>query len=236
MSKASSIVIQDHELNTGAIQPDNNSTTETSTHQDNPINNENQCYNDEQFWQRLISFDPCKFSKMIVYLLEEYGTAEACNRFDVGNTIEFIIGDFLKDCGFKVLELPNAKRFDIEIVNYKKLSIKYSSTGNIKLHNSNGCMNKDISMQDTILLTPTKLYLISNALLCKNNIDINDYIKNTNDGLELKRKLLTKLEKENYLYMYDINISYNKTQCKNRLCSKTFFSRFKEEYELSLKQ
>ena len=226
-----SIVIQHHDLmNTGAIQPDNSSTTETSTHQDNPIT-------DEQFWQGFISsFDPCEFCKMIVYLFEEYGTAEACNRFDVGNTIEFIIADVLKGCGFKVLELPNAKRFDIEIVNYKKLSIKYTNTGNIKLHNSNGCINKDIEIKDTILLTSDKLYLISNDLLCKNNIDINDYIKNTHDGLQLKRKLLTKLNKENYRYMYDIDISYNKTQCKNRLCSKTFFSKFKEEYALSLKQ
>ena len=72
----------------------------------------------------------------IKYLLKQFGTSEPCNRFDVGNSIEFIIGNYIKCCGFKVLELPNAKRFDIEILNYKKLSIKYSSTSDITLHNS----------------------------------------------------------------------------------------------------
>jgi len=173
----------------------------------------------------------------IEYLLEQFGTKEPCNRFDVGNSIEFIIGDYIKSCGFKVLELPNAKRFDIYIYNYKKLSIKYSSTGDITLHNSNSSINKDIDMKDTILLTPDKLYLITNTELCKNNININinDYTKNTGDSLKLKRKILKELEKKNYPYIYDINIKHNKKEGKNRLCSKIFYSKFNEEYKLSLK-
>ena len=89
-------------------------------------------------------------------------------------------------------------------------------------------------MKDTILLTPDKLYLITNTELCNNNININDYIKNTGDSLKLKRKILKELDKR-YPYTYDINIKHDKKECKNRLCSKIFYSKFIEEYKLSLK-
>jgi hypothetical protein len=157
---------------------------------------EKQCSNDEEFWQGLIMLDLNLLKSPIEYLLEQFGTKEPCNRFDVGNSIEFIICDYIKSCGFKVLELPNAKRFDIDIDNYKKLSIKYSSTGDITLHNSNSSINKDINMKDTILLTPDKLYLITNTELCKINININDYIKNTGDSLKLNRIMLKELYKK----------------------------------------
>ena len=157
---------------------------------------EKQCSNDEDFWQGLITLNLNLLKSPIEYLLEQFGTKEPCNRFDVGNSIEFIIGDYIKSCGFKISELPNAKRFDIDIDNYKKLSIKYSSTGDITLHNSNSSINKDIDMKDTILLTPNKLYLITNTELCKNNINIKDYTKNTGDSFKLKRKILKELEKK----------------------------------------
>jgi hypothetical protein len=191
--------------------------------------------NDEEFWNGLIMLDINSLKGPIEYLLGQFGTKEPCNRFDVGNSIEFIIGDYIKSCGFKVFELPNAKRFDIDIYNYKKLSIKYSSNGDITLHNSNSSINKDIDMKDTILLTPDKLYLITNTELCKNNININDYTKNSGDSLKLKRKILKELEKKNYPYIYDINIKHDKKECKNRLCSKIFYSKFIEEYKFSLK-
>jgi hypothetical protein len=169
------------------------------------------------------------------FVLEEYGTTLPCNRFDVGNYIEFTIGDYIKSCGFKVLELPNAERFDIKIHKYKKLSIKYSSTGYITLHHSNSSINKDMDMKDTLLLTPAKLYLITNTELCKNNININDYTKNTGDSLKLKRKILKELEKQNYPYIYDINIKHNKKECKNKLCSKIFYSKLCEESQKNIK-
>lgn len=167
--------------------------------------------------------------------VKEFGTKEPCNRFDVSNSIEFIISDYIRYCGFTVLEIPNAKRFDIDIGNYKKLSIKYSSTGDITLHNTNSSINKDVDMKDTILLTPDRLYLITKNELCKNNININIYIKNTGDSLKLKRIALKKLQQKKYPYIHDINIKHNKKECKNRLCSKIFYSKFIEEYKSSLK-
>ena len=192
-----------------------------------------QSYSDEEFWNIIIKTNPNKIKNKIEYLLEQFGTKEPCNRFDVGNSIEFIICDYIKTGGLTVLELPNAKRYDIDIDidNYKKLSIKYSSVGDITLHNSNSSINKDINMRDTFLITPHKLYLITNTELYKNNIVINDYIDNAGDSLKLKRKILKELEKKKYPYIYEINIKVNKEKCKHRLCSKIFYEKFKEEYE-----
>lgn len=196
---------------------------------------EKQCSNDEEFWQGLIRLDLNLLKSPIEYLFEQFGTKVPCNRFDVGNTIEYIFVNYIRTCGFKVSESPNAKRYDMDIDNYKKLSIKYSSTGDITLHNSNSCINKDFDMKDTILLTPEKLYLITNTELCKININIKYYIKNAGDSLKLQRKILKELEKKNYRYIFDINIKHNKKEGKNRLCSKIFYSKFIEEYNLSLK-
>lgn len=188
-------------------------------------------FTDHQFWNRFISCNMIEkeIKNKVEYLLLEFGTKEPCNRFDIGNCIEFIINDYLLNIGFQLSELPNAKRYDVDINNYKKLSIKYSSSGNIKLHNSLGS-NQDECMKDTILLTPNKLYLITNEELEKYRIDLKIYLKNTKDGLELKRSLLTILNKKKYSFIYEININHNKEFCKNRLCSKLFYRQFLQEY------
>jgi hypothetical protein len=186
--------------------------------------------NDEEFWKGLTMNDLNMLKKPIEYLLEQFGTGEPCNRFDVGNSIEFLIGDYLRVCGFKVLQLPNTRRFDLDIENYKKLSVKYSSSGDITLHNSNSSINKDLVMKDTMLLTPDKLYLITNDELCRHNININEYIQNKGDSLKLKRAILKVLQGQNYPYIYDMNIIHDKKKCKNRLCSRIFYSKFFEEY------
>ena len=105
---------------------------------------------DNYFWENIINSNLLAIVKnKIEYLLNEFGTFEPCNRFDVGNTIEFILNDHIVESGFKVNELPNAKRYDVDVENYKKLSIKYSSGGEITLHNSNSCVNTDLEMKDT---------------------------------------------------------------------------------------
>ena len=140
----------------------------------------------------------------------------------------------LHACNLDVIEKSNSKRIDICIYNYE-LSIKYSKSGAITLHNSNSCINKDISFTDLLLLTPKKIYLITNEILRKKNIDINNYLKNTGDSLKLKRSLLTYLSQIQYEYMIDIDIQVNQEESKNTLCSKVFYKHFSIEYEQSLK-
>ena len=166
----------------------------------------------------------------IKYLLDEFGTKEPCNRFDVGNCIEYILCELLNECGLKTQSLPNAKRIDLNILRYGCLSIKYSSVGDITLHNSNSCINKDENFNDTLLMTLNKIYLLTNKSLINNKININEYLKNTGDSLKLKRTILKKIENNNYPYIIDFNIKTNKELCKNRLTSRLFYEKMSEEY------
>lgn len=65
---------------------------------------------DKLLWETIISNndDLQECQNQIEYLLQEFGTKEPCNRFDVGNVIEFIIADYLKSLNFIITELPNA--------------------------------------------------------------------------------------------------------------------------------
>jgi len=185
-----------------------------------------------QLWENISKhrndLQECVINK-VEYLLNEFGTREPCNRFDVGNSIEFIISDFLKKIGYEVIELPNAKRVDMYISNYGDLSIKYSSIGDITLHNSNGCVNKDEHMTDLLLLTKEHICLLTNDATHIYGINLCAYIENTGDGLKLKRKILKQLKINNYPYL--MNIHMNSESCKHRLCSKIFYQAFNAEYE-----
>ena len=195
------------------------------------INNET-TITDTEFWTTLISNSGLleEMKAEIEFLLHQYGTVLPCNRFDVGNCIEFAINRLIKMNNFQTLQLPNAKRVDIEILNYKKLSIKYSSCGDITLHNSNSTINTDLQMKDTLLLTGEKLYLLTQDEFEKYNINIDSYLKNTGDSLKLKRKILTYLDSINYPFVYFINIVYIKDECQNNLCSELFYKHFLEQF------
>jgi hypothetical protein len=196
----------------------------------------NECiFTDIVLWNIIKNTNFESLINKLEYLLNEFGTKEPCNRFDVGNVIEFIVSDFITENGLKVEELPNAKRIDLCINDSYPLSIKYSSTGDITLHNSNSCINKDIKMTDLLLLTLDGLFLITNKQLLIHNIDINNYLKNHGDSLKLKRTLLSVLKKENYPYYIKININIDKKKCKNRLTSKVFYKQFNNEYLESIK-
>ena len=208
-----------------------NTKTNTKTNTHSNDTNEHNILNDQKFWDIFCSLDLEDLKKKVEYTLKEFGTSEPCNRFDVGNAFEFMLADLIKESGLKISELPNARRYDLSIENYKKFSIKYSSSGDITLHNSNSSINKDLEMKDTILLTPEKIYLITKEQLLLNEISISDYVENAGDSLKLKRKILTQLNKNNYPFIIVININHNKKECKNRLCSKVFYECLLKEFK-----
>ena len=174
------------------------------------------------------------FQGKVEYLLHEFGTSQHCNRFDVGNSIESLIIDILKKNGATVKHLQHEKRYDLQITinnkNSRKLSIKFTSSGDIKLHNSNNSVNKDMKMKDTIIITLDKLILISDETLTEHNISLTNFLVNKGDGLSLKRTALKELQKKNYPHIYDLKINYDKTTCKNRNCYELFLTQFLMEY------
>ena len=194
---------------------------------------DNIMFTDNEFWAKLVNNRKClkNVKEQVEYLLQEFGTTLPCNRFDVGNTIEFILNDLIEDTGFDIIEMPNSKRFDVNVKNYMKISIKYSSSGYITLHNSHGVINKDEQMQNTLLLTPEKMYLLKVDALERYGVYICEFLKNTGDGLKLKRSILSKINSSMYPYVYNMNLSIDKDNCKHRLSSKVFYKEFKKEFE-----
>jgi len=176
----------------------------------------NEKLTDRVLWDSIKNKNTNLYTNKIKYLLSEFGTSQPCNRFNVGNTIEFIMTEFLIDSGYSIEELTNAKRVDLCINGTYPISIKYSSTGSITLHNSNSCINTDMKL--------------TNSLLLEYKIQIHNFLKNTGDSLKLNRNLLKLLEKIRYPYMMDFDITTDKKKCNNRLCSKLFYHHFNLEY------
>lgn len=166
------------------------------------------------------------FERRCLYMFSEFGTSLQCNRFDVGNCIEYNFAETLQENGFKVEKKPNAKRIDIDIVDYDKVSLKYTSSGDIKLVNSLG-ENKEMSLEKTVIITPTSLWLISEDLLKHFGIDAKEYLFNTKDGISLRRKLLSKLAQTDYPFRRDINIEFDRKMCRNRQCSEIIWEHVK---------
>lgn len=187
--------------------------------------------NVDTFWSQLEKVDTSKFQRYCKHILSVYGTSLRCNRFDVGNCIEFSFADYmLRSIGFDVEKLPNADRYDILVKNYGHLSIKYSSSGPIKLHNSLGG-NKDMNFKDTVMITPTMMYLLVETKLKELGIIISDYLENTKDGLSLKRGILKNLEKAKYPFMMMIDIQVDKRTCQNKQCAEVVYNFIREQLQ-----
>tara|TARA_B100001142_G_C14276303_1_gene632983 strand:+ start:268 stop:975 length:708 start_codon:yes stop_codon:yes gene_type:complete len=189
---------------------------------------------DDILWQNLLEGRATylqDFQDKARYILKNYGTSLPCNRFDVGNSLEFLLGDYIRNCGMTVDQLPNAKRIDITVNQTYGLSIKYSSSGDIKLHNSNNCVNTDMCMTNLILMTPEKVYLITNENLADHGINVNDYLKNTGDALSLKRNILTQFRKTDFPYNFDIDFKIEKSECEHKSCAEVFYRQAMADFE-----
>jgi hypothetical protein len=184
----------------------------------------------ESFWSQFTKVDVSKFQRFCKHILSEYGTSRACNRFDVGNCIEFSFADdMLKQIpGSDVEKLPNALRYDIHIKGHGHLSIKYTSSGDVRLHNSLG-ENKDMSVKDTMIITPNAMYLLVDTKIQEFGVSIADYLLNKGDALVLKRKLLKDLEKVKYPFMRKINIQVDRRDCKHNQCSEVLYRFIKDQ-------
>ena len=187
----------------------------------------------KNFVDKLKNQDKTEYKKLMVHLLEEYGTALHCNRFAIGNCHEYAIEDLVRATGLTVQNLQNEKRYDLNIKEFGYLSIKYSSTGDIKLHNSNNVSNKDMSMVDTLLVTPTHWWVLTGEEMNKVGVDVKNYLKNTDDGLQLKRTILTELGKKEYPHVFAHCIEVDKKKCKHKETSRVFYDAIKEQLAAS---
>jgi len=181
------------------------------------------------FIKTLHDADKTKYSTLMKYLMSEYGTALRCNRIAIGNCNEYAIADVVRGTGLVVTEMQNATRVDQEIVGLGRYSIKYSGSGDIKLHNSNNVANTDTSMHNTLLVTPDEWWYLTPEEMTLVGVNHKEYLKNTGDGLVLKRTILTKLRSEGYKHFFCFDIAVDKKQCKNKETSKVFYNNIKAQ-------
>jgi len=182
-----------------------------------------------KFMQTLKAADKTKYSTLMKHLMLEYGTALHCNRFAIGNCNEYAIADLVRSTGLEVTEMQDASRVDQEVKGLGKYSIKYSGSGDIKLHNSNNISNTDMSMHNTLLVTPDEWWYLTPDDMAAVGINYKDYLKNTGDGLALKRTILSALKAVKYLHFFAFDIIVDKKQCKNKETSKVFYDAIKAQ-------
>ena len=183
--------------------------------------------NPTRFMQILKGADKTKYKTIMNHLMTEFGTALHCNRFAIGNSNEYAIADLVSSTGLKVTEMQNATRVDQSVEGLGEYSIKYSSSGDIKLHNSNNTANTDMSMHDTLLVTPDEWWFLRPSEMSAVGVDFKLYLKNTGDGLTLSRSILTKLKQASYTNFFTFDTKIDKKSCKNKETSRIFYDAIK---------
>ena len=164
------------------------------------------------------------------YFLREFGYSKPCNRFAGGNVNEYLVRDLLVEQGYQVEVLTNNARVDMKVVGVPSpISLKYSSGGDIKLHNSMNTLNKDVEMANSLLTTPKEWWFLSKDDMLEVGVDVTSYIKNTSDGAALKASVLTALRKKNYPHMFPFALDTNKETCKGRDCAEIMYEYIKAQ-------
>jgi hypothetical protein len=187
-----------------------------------------------EFMRLLKEADKSDYIMYMQYLMLTYGTSLHCNRFAIGNSHEYAIARLIRRTGLNVTETQNAARVDQSVEGLGKYSIKYSSGGDIKLHNSNNSSNHDMAIHDTLLVTPKEWWFLRESEMTAHGVDVKSYLKNTGDGLSLKVSVLTALKGAKYPHHFLYDISVDKTKCKHQETSRVFYEATMREIGLSL--
>lgn len=180
----------------------------------------------QTFWTKMRAADKDEYKSIIQTLMTEYGTALPCNRFGIGNCNEYAIADVIRGAGLVVEELQNAKRVDIRVRDFGDISLKFTTVTTVKLHNSLGA-NTDMTLTDTLLVTPTEWWFLTQSEIAKHGVTISEYLKNNGDGLTLNLKLLKELKRRNYPWVFECNLALDKSKCKNQEIARLIYDAIK---------
>lgn len=179
------------------------------------------------FINTLKAADKTKYSTIMNHVMTEYGTSLHCNRFAIGNCNEYAIADLIRATGLEVTEMQDAHRVDQEVKGLGAYSIKYSGSGDIKLHNSNNCSNTDMCMHTTLLVTPKEWWYLISDDMTSVGVNVKEYLTNKGDGLSLKRSILTTLKAAKYPHWFTFDSEVDKKLCKHKETSRVFYDAIK---------
>lgn len=180
------------------------------------------------FWNSVMVAKKDSWLQIVEFMLNQFGTALHCNRFAVGEVIEYASRDLLGGLGVDVKCIPSAARIDMEVCNIEGItgiSSKFVSTkgsdskSHVVLHNSQRTAATDTTLHPTLLFLMDEWWFLDPKLIKSLGIDVNQYIKNTSDSVHLKFTILDELRKKNYPYCLKQSISYNKEKCPRKATS-----------------
>jgi hypothetical protein len=183
----------------------------------------------DDLWSFLVSNEPARrtFNKRVEYILNQFGTALSCNRFAIGECIEYAATDLLNEIGIRAEAVSSEKRIDIRINNVAGLtaiSSKYVSTGNhVILYNAQRTVATDMTLHPTLLFLANEWWLLIPSVIEKLGVSIKEYLKNTTDSVQLSFKMLASLRRLNYPYCLAHAIAYDKESCPKKATSEVLY-------------
>ena len=186
----------------------------------------------DQMWDAVVKGDKTSWSEAVEFVLNTFGTALSCNRFAVGEVVEYATTEFLRSIGVDAVCLASEARIDVRVNNVagvSGISSKLVTTGtHVVLSNSQRKTATDLTLHPTILFLEKEWWFLDPATIASHGVDYKPYIKNTGDSVQLSFKLLTELRTKGYPYRMDHKLNYDREACERKATSEVLFQMVKD--------
>ena len=185
-----------------------------------------------QLWDAMAKGSKSSWSTTVEFVLNTFGTALSCNRFAVGEVVEYATTEFLRSVGVDAVCLASEARIDVRVNNVTGLSgisSKLVTTGNhVILSNSQRTTATDVTLHPTILFLVDAWWFLDPVTITSLGVDYKPYIKNTGDSIQLSFKLLDELKSKGYPYRLAYTIAYDRDACERKATSEVLFQMVKD--------
>ena len=186
----------------------------------------------DQMWDAVVKGCKGKWTTEVEFILGIFGTALSCNRFPIGESIEYGTTEYLRRIGVDARWLPSATRVDLclhNVTGLSGISSKFCSTNKeVTLHNSQRTTATDKTLHPTFLFLVDEWWFLYPPTIKSLGINPDDYIKNTKDSIHLKLSILKKLKELKYPYYFVHKIKYDKGTCPQKATSELFYQLVKD--------
>jgi hypothetical protein len=183
-------------------------------------------------WDAVVKGNKTSWSEAVEFVLNTFGTALSCNRFAVGEVVEYATTEFLRSIGVDAVCLASEARIDVRVNNVagvSGISSKLVTTGtHVVLSNSQRKTATDLTLHPTILFLEKEWWFLDPATIASHGVDYKPYIKNTGDSVQLSFKLLGELKTKGYPYRLNYNLNYDREACERKATSEVLFQMVKD--------
>jgi hypothetical protein len=185
-----------------------------------------------QLWEAIAIGSKTEWSETVEFVLNTFGTALSCNRFAVGEVVEYATTEFLRSIGVDAVCLASVARIDVRVNNVagvSGISSKLVTTGgHVVLSNSQRTTATDLTLHPTILFLEKEWWFLDPVTIVSLGVDYKPYIKNTGDSVQLSFKLLAELRTKGYPYRLEHTLKYDRGACERKATSEVLFQMVKD--------